>query len=127
MKRQTAQWVLKAEDDIESARTLAAVARPKRDVACFHCQQAAEKYLKALLQEMSLAVPRTHELEDLLDLLLPVDASLASLRRSLRSLTPYAVNFRYPGARATTRRMQGALRQAEHVRTALRARLVLPP
>src|SRR5713226_456783 len=50
----------------------------------------------------------------------------ASLRRSLRALTPYAVNFRYPGVRATTRRMQAALRQAERVRTALRARLGLP-
>ena len=125
MKRQTAQWVLKA--DIESARTLAALAKPKRDAACFHCQQAAEKYLKALLQETGLAVPRTHELEDLLDLLLPQDATLAPLRRSLRSLTPYAVNFRYPGVRATTRRMQAALRQAERVRTELRARLGLPP
>ena len=52
---------------------------------------------------------------------------LASLRRSLRALTPFAVNFRYPGARATTRRMQAALRKAERVRTALRARLGLPP
>ena len=77
MKRHTAQWVLKAEDDIESARTLAALAKPKRDAACFHCQQAAEKYLKALLQEIGLAVPRTHKLEDLLDLLLPHDATLA--------------------------------------------------
>jgi hypothetical protein len=50
-------------------------------------------------------VPRTHELDDLLDLLLPHDATLARLRRSVRSLTPYAVNFRYPGVRATTRRM----------------------
>jgi hypothetical protein len=66
-------------------------------------------------------------LEDLLDLLLPHDATLAPLRRSLRSLTPYALNFRYPGVRATTRRMQAALRQAEPVRTAIRARLGLPP
>ena len=125
MKRHTAQWVLKAEDDIESARTLAALAKPKRDATCFHCQQAAEKYLKALLQETGLAVPRTHELEDLLDVLLPHDATLAPLRRSLRSLTPYAVNFRYPGVRATTRRMRTALRQAERVRRELRARLGL--
>ena len=127
MKRQTAQWVLKAEDDIESARTLAALARPKRDVACFHCQQAAEKYLKALMQETGLVVPKEHNLAKLLDKLLPHHGMLASLRRSLRSLMPYAVNFRYPGARATTRRMQAALRQAERVRTALRARLGLPP
>ena len=45
MKRETAKWVLKAEDDIEAARSLAQEARPKRDIVCFHCQQAAEKYL----------------------------------------------------------------------------------
>ena len=127
MKRQTAQWVLKAEDDIESARTLAALAKPKRDAACFHCQQAAEKYLKALLQELGLVVPRTHELNKLLNLLLPHDGTLALLRRGLRSLTRYAVDFRYPGIRATTRRMRAALRHPEHVRTELRARLGLPP
>jgi HEPN domain-containing protein len=126
MKRHTAQWVLKAEEDIEVARTLAQLAKPKRDAACFHCQQAAEKYLKALLQEAGLPVPKTHELEDLLDLLLPQAAALAPLRRSLRTLTPYAVNFRYPGVRTTTRRMQAALRQAERVRRASRARLGLP-
>jgi HEPN domain-containing protein len=87
----------------------------------------AEKYLKALLQELGLVVPRTHELEDLLDLLLPHDTTLAPLRRRLRSLTPYAVNFRYPGVRATTRRMQPAVRHAERVRTELRARLGVPP
>ena len=127
MKRHTAQWVLKAEEDMEAARSLAALARPKRDAACFHCQQSAEKYLEALQQEVGLAVPRTHDLEDLLDLLLPHEATLAPLRRGLRSLTRYAVEFRYPGVRATTRRMQAALRQAERVRRELRVRLGLPP
>jgi HEPN domain-containing protein len=93
---------------------------------CFHCQQAAEKYLKAQLQEIGLAVPRTHDLEILLDLLLPNDSTLAPLRRALRSLTRYAVGFRYPGVRATTRRMQAAMRQAERVRRESRARLGLP-
>lgn len=65
--------------------------------------------------------------EDLLDLLLPHDATLAPLRRGLRALTRYAVAFRYPGVRATTRRMQAALRQAERARRQLRARLGLSP
>src|SRR5947209_20119088 len=127
MKRQTAQWVLKAEEDMEAARSLAGLPKPKRDAACFHCQQAAEKYLKALLQELGLAVPRTHDLEDLLDLLLPRDATLKPLRRGLASLTRYAVEYRYPGLRARTREMQSALRNAERVRGELRNRLGLPP
>jgi HEPN domain-containing protein len=127
MKRHTAQWVLKAEEDMEAARSLAAQAKPPRDAVCFHCQQAAEKYLKALLQELGLAVPRTHDLEDLLDLLLPRDATLKPLRRGLAVLTRYAVEYRYPGVRARTREMQSALRMAERVRVELRIRLGLRP
>lgn len=127
MTPETTQWVQFAEEDLQGARDMAARIPPLRNLACFHCQQSAEKYLKALQQEVGLAVPRTHDLENLLDLLLPHDATLAPLRRSLRSLTRYAVQFRYPGVRATTRRMQAALRQAERVRRELRHRLGLPP
>jgi HEPN domain-containing protein len=127
MKRHTAQWVLKAEEDIEVARTLAAVANPCRNVTCFHCQESADKYLKALLQERGQVAPRTDNLHDLLSLLLPQDATLSPLRRSLLTLTRYPIDCLYPGARATTRQMQAALRAAERVRTELRARLGLPP
>jgi len=125
MKRHTAQWVLKAEDDMRVARNEAATAIPARDAVCFHCQQAAEKYLKVLLVELGLAVPRTHDLEGLLDLLVPHDSTLTPLRRGLQSLTQYAVEYRYPGVRATTRRMQAALRHTERVRSELRGRLGL--
>ncbi len=125
MKRKTATWVLKAEEDWEGACELATREPPLRDAACFHCQQAAEKYLKALLQEKGVVVPRTHDLEDLLDLLLPLDKTLAPLRRSLASLTRIAVEYRYPGARATIRHMKAAVRRAERVRRELRERLGL--
>src|SRR4051812_2684751 len=103
MKRHTARWIKKAEEDIESARDLAGHKPPRRNTACFHCQQAAEKYLKALLQEVGLAVPRTHDLQDLVDLLVPHDVTLRSLRRSVQALTKYAVEYRYPGMEATLR------------------------
>jgi HEPN domain-containing protein len=101
MKRETAKWVHKAEQDWEVAHILAGGTPPRRDVVCFHCQQAAEKYLKALLQENGLVVPRTHELGDILDLLVPGDAALARLRRKADSLTQYAVDYRYPGEMAS--------------------------
>ena len=127
MKRHTAQWVSKAEEDMDAAKTLASQSPPRRSAACFHCQQAAEKYLKALLQDAGARVPRTHDIKQLVDLLLPHDATLAPLRRSVSSLTKYAVEYRYPGMRATTRQMQSALRFAERVRSELRLRLGLPP
>jgi len=125
MKRRTAPWVRKAEDDLAGARQLAASKPPKRDLVCFHCQQAAEKYLKALLQELGAAVPKIHDLDTLLDLLLPHDATLARLRRGLKGLSRQAIDYRYPGHRASTRQMRSALRIAERVRVELRIRLGL--
>lgn len=126
MKRETRKWVGKAEDDWQGAQQLAAKRPPLRDLACFHCQQAAEKYLKALLQEKGVPVPKIHELESLLDLLLPHNATLAPLRRILQSLTQYAVDYRYPDMQATTRQMKAALRHIDRVRSEVRRRLGLP-
>lgn len=85
------------------ARSAAADAKPKRNAVGFHCQQAAEKYFKAMLQELGISIPRIHNLTQLIDLLLPYDSTLRPLRRSLKTLTRYAVEFRYPGWSATTR------------------------
>ena len=120
MKRPTAQWVLKAEEDWQGVLALAKQKPPLRDLVCFHCQQAVEKYLKGLLEEGRQPVPKTHDLEKLLELLLPHDAKLEPLRRSLVSLTRYAVEFRYPGLRATRRRMEAALRSAKRARQEIR-------
>jgi HEPN domain-containing protein len=76
MRRQTARWLRKAEEDFEGACELAARKLPLRDFVYFHCEQTAEKYLKALLQELGVAVPRTHNLNDLVNLVLPHDATL---------------------------------------------------
>jgi HEPN domain-containing protein len=127
MKRQAAQWVLKAEEDFQVARSLAAETKPKRDAVGFHCQQSAEKYFKALLQELGLSVPKIHDLEAIMDLLLPHDATLKPIRRGLKSLSRYAVEYRYPGWRATSRQMKSALQKAEHVRLEIRTRLGLAP
>jgi HEPN domain-containing protein len=92
-----------------------------------HSQQSAEEYIKALSQEWSLVPPRTHDLINLLTLLLPHDASLNTLRSPLKSLTRFAVDFRYPGERSTRRDALTALRHAENIRNAIRGRLALSP
>ncbi len=123
MKRTTAPWVRKAEEDIGGARDLAARKPPLRNLVCFHSQQAAEKYLKALLHERGVDPPRTNNLRDLLNLLLPRDGTLQSLERGAKSLTQYAAHYLYPEENATTRQMRSALRIAEKVRAEVRARL----
>src|SRR5262249_39402797 len=110
MKRATKEWVRKAEDDYRTAEFLARSSQPLHDQRCYHCQQAAEKYLKALLEELGLAIEKTRELEDLLDELLLHHRSLRSLRRGLAFLTNFAVDIRYPGDYATKRQAVSALR-----------------
>jgi HEPN domain-containing protein len=127
MKKATAEWVRKAEADYRLAAKLGRGSDPFHDQLCFHCQQASEKYLKALLEEGSTVIPRTHILRDLLALLLPHHKSLRPLQRGLKFLTRFAVGTRYPGQTATKRQARAALRWAKRVRTACRALLGIPP
>jgi HEPN domain-containing protein len=118
MKRATREWVRKAEADWKGAQRLARGSEPLHDLVCFHCQQAVEKYLKALLEELAANIPKTHDLEKLLSLLIPHHASLRSQRRGTRFLTEFAVSPRYPGDNATKRDSQSALRWGHRLREA---------
>lgn len=127
MKKLTAEWVRKAEADLLCAATCAKSRVPLHDQVCFHCQQSAEKYLKALLEEAGTTVPRTHQLLDLLSLIVTRHAGLRSLRRGLDFLTRFAVETRYPGDSATKRQAAAAQRWANRVRHAARLSLGLDP
>jgi len=61
----------------------------------FHCQQAAEKLLKALLSNFGVAFPRTHNLRVLMDLAEDAGHALPAALADLDVLTPFAVLFRY--------------------------------
>ena len=128
MKKLTAAWMRKAESDLRVARNLAKLRPPAHDEVCFHCQQAAEKFFKALLQEWGHTIPRIHELDPLLTSLSAMDATLSALstlRPGLPELSRYAVEYRYPGFHADRRKAQAALRMAERIRVEIRTRLGL--
>ncbi len=126
MKKATREWVNKAEADFRGARSLARQKPPLHDLVCFHCQQCAEKYLKALLEELALSIAKTHDLDKLLTVLQSHHPRLVALRRGLRFLTDFAVDNRYPGNNATSREAVAALRWAGKVRAAARTLLGLP-
>src|SRR5437588_1438045 len=109
MKKTTREWVQKAEVDYRAACKPAPSRPPMHDLVCFCCQQSAEKYLKAILDEEGLTVPRTHDLEDLVSLLLPSHPGLSELRRGLKFLIQFAVEARYPGFHASKRQAASAL------------------
>src|SRR5437660_698815 len=127
MRRTTRAWIRKAESDFRLAAAIARGNEPFHDEQCFHCQQSAEKYLKALLEELGLAVPRTHVLKDVLALLAPHHPSLVGFRRGLTFLTRFSVDIRYPGDSASKRQAASALRWAGEVRTACRVILGIRP
>jgi HEPN domain-containing protein len=118
--------VKKAEADYRTAALLGGRDH-FHDQDCFHCQQCAEKYLKALLQELGLPVPRTHNLLALRGLLLPHHTSLRPLRRGLDFLTRFAVGPRYPMYDARKRQAVASLRWAGRVRDSCRAILAVRP
>jgi hypothetical protein len=60
-----------------------------------------------------------------LNLLLPGDATLVPLRRKSRSLTQFAVDYRYPGMMASKRQMETALRHVDKIRLECRSKLNL--
>ncbi len=119
MKRVTREWVKKAEQDYAGA--LREARAKAHDLACFLAQQCIEKYLKAILEESSLAFPRTHDLRHLCNLASPVAPSLKPLLRPLRSLSDYAVQFRYPGAWATAPQSRKATLILRRARKILRS------
>ncbi len=90
-------WVSKARLDIRSAETLLAHDPPLLYPSCFHSQQAAEKYIKALLASWSIEVPKTHELGRLLKIVEDRNADLAVMLIDVIVLNTYAVDIRYPG------------------------------
>lgn len=123
----TAEWIAKAEADYQGAVDLRRRRKaPLPDLVCFHCQQSAEKYLKAFLQESSIAFPKTHVLVDLMGLALTLDPSLKALKSLLLFLEDYAVKFRYPGMSSTPVQATKAMESLRKVRRALRTRLGLP-
>ena len=127
MRPLTQEWVDKAEGDWAAlGREMRARKAPNYDDACFHAQQCAEKYLKARLQEASIAFPRTHNLLDLLTLALPVEPLWSSLHPALDTLNDYAVVFRYPGRYAVKSEAQDAWRFCRVVRETVRPSLGLP-
>ena len=71
-------------------------------MVAFHAQQAAEKYLKALLTRHQVEFPKTHVIRRLLILLQEVEPALAQALDEANWLTPFGADVRYPGDRPET-------------------------
>ena len=90
------QWLDKAKNDLLNADNNLKSEEVPFDTVCFHCQQAAEKFLKAYLVGKGQSYPITHDLFLILQKILPINENAESLRDALAILMPYAVEIRYP-------------------------------
>jgi HEPN domain-containing protein len=91
------EWLRHAQSDL----ALGKVGRESDEVLpeqiCFHAQQAIEKCIKAILIHRGSSVPKSHDIEILLDLLRQGECELPSWTDELPEVNPYAVEARYPG------------------------------
>ena len=92
-------WLDFAEMDANLALFTFENMHPKPlELICYHCQQAAEKNLKALMISLSenTAAPKTHDLALLADSLCGTFEIDDSVYNACSDLTPYGVKVRYP-------------------------------
>jgi len=81
----TKGWLARADDDLKAAEHLLKPSPPHLRSALFHCQQAAEKALKAFLAWHDVPFSKTHDIEQIGEACIALDASL---RRSVDRAVP---------------------------------------
>jgi HEPN domain-containing protein len=91
------QWLEKADGDLRACRHLLAGGAEHAENVTFHAQQAAEKYLKAFLVWHQVEFPKTHDIARLIELVGSCGEALAAAVADAALLTPYGVEYRYPG------------------------------
>ncbi|KPK96102.1 hypothetical protein AMJ80_01930 [bacterium SM23_31] len=89
-------WFQKAKNDLLNADNNLNAEKVPYDTVCFHCQQAAEKLLKAYLVGNKKPYPISHDLFLILEKILSLNNTAEKLRDALAILMPYAVEIRYP-------------------------------
>lgn len=123
--REAKAWLAKAAQDLRVAEHELTVEPPFVEDVLFHCQQTAEKSLKAFLAWHDRAVRKTHDLVELGQACAEIDGSLEPLLRRAAPLTEYAWKFRYPGGEGepTLEEARGALDLAREVHRSIVDRL----
>jgi HEPN domain-containing protein len=119
------QWLVFADEDLE----LASNALNNNDngpyrLIAYHCQQCAEKYLKAYLVYHNVDFPYTHSIRRLLQLCARYATWPQSLENA-KELTPYAITTRYPGEyeEVTEEEANRSISLAQQVRDCIRTEL----
>jgi HEPN domain-containing protein len=109
-------WLLRARGDLALARAPLPEGAFYEDL-CFHCQQAAEKALKAVYQHKGWSFRYTHDLAELIAGLKSQGLKVSTQIDQAVLLTTFAWETRYPGLGepVTYEEYQESLQHAENV------------
>ncbi|MFA7346066.1 MAG: HEPN domain-containing protein [Terrimicrobiaceae bacterium] len=115
-----ASWLAKAKSDLDTASVLIRGAELHLDTGSYHCQQAAEKALKAWLTSRKQEFRKTHDLVELLSQCIGIHPEFEVLLEPSRFLVPFATQFRYPGD-IFEPPLEEALQALDHASTIVRS------
>lgn len=104
--------------NLYTARHIAATMYPiPLEIVCFHCQQAAEMLVKAVLLMYDIEPQKTNMVNQLLELLEDVGFKIPEeIYRQCSDLSPFATKFRYPSPiEIEKHHMEQALKYAHNV------------
>jgi len=88
------RWLGIVDQDLKSAKLL--LKGEIFSTAVYHCQQAAEKALKAYLAFKNNKITKTHDLTKLVESCSQFDIKFEKLYSDAEHLKPFATKFRYP-------------------------------
>ena len=113
-----AEWIRFAYMDFDNAKYLFETRHPAPlEIICYHCQQAAEKYIKAVIIFLGEEPEKTHDLSKLFNVIRKYIDIPIEFRQFAIQLTQFGVQTRYPQAieldEDTTK---NAISQAEQVK-----------
>jgi HEPN domain-containing protein len=118
-KELTGEWLKKGEKDLLTATHELSFGKDAvTESACFHCQQAVEKFIKGYMVFLDIEVTKTHEIGELITKCQGKDVEIAKFKEKADNLTDYAVEIRYPEApeAPALEEAQEALKVAESIK-----------
>jgi HEPN domain-containing protein len=90
------QWIEKGDHDLGTAQVTSLYLPKYRDTIAFHCQQAAEKYLKGYLMFLDIPFQKKHSLNYLLGLISAKIEVIDEIYDNASILEDFAIEIRYP-------------------------------
>ena len=108
----TRRWLEKAAADLAAARIIADAAEGPLATALYHCQQAAEKSVKAYLISRDEPFAKTHEIEPLVRKAAQFERRFLEFAPTAARLTPFAWMYRYPSELSVEEPKDAEVREA---------------